>query len=92
MVFCQEMLRPHFVKCLEQKMLTEFPVNKNRRPKPPKLYEIVLYCICRLPDDGEKMVYCEDCDDWYHTKCLGSAGKVPEDLECKCGTVLSITK
>ena len=85
------MLRSHFIKCLQQKLLTEFPVKQKRRPRPPKVYDI-LYCSCRMPDDGEKMVFCEQCDDWYHTKCLGSVDNVPEDLNCKCGKVLSITE
>ena len=45
-----------------------------------------------MPDDGKKMVFCEECDEWYHAKCLGSVGKVPEDLKCNCGTVLSVTE
>jgi len=35
-VFYKEMLILHFVKCLQQKMLTEFSANKSRRPKPSK--------------------------------------------------------
>ena len=91
LVFCQELLRSHFIKCLQQKLLTEFPVKQKRRQKPPKLYEIILYCTCRMPDDGKKMAFCEECDEWYHAKCLGSMGEVPEDLKCNCGTVLSIS-
>ena len=59
-----------FMKCLQQKLLTEFPVKQKRRSWPPKLHEILLYCSCRMPDDGEKMVFCEQCNDWYHAKCL----------------------
>ena len=44
-LFCQERLRPHFVKCLEQNFLTEFPVKQRRRPWPLKFYEILLYCF-----------------------------------------------
>ena len=32
LVFYQEMLRSHFIKCLQQKRLTEFPVKQKRRP------------------------------------------------------------
>ena len=92
LVFYQEMLRPHFIQCLQQKLLTEFPVKQKRRPRPPKQCEILLYCSCKMPDNGEKMVFCEQCNDWYHARCLGTVGKVPEDLNCKCGTVLSITE
>ena len=92
LVFHQEMLRSHFIKCLQQKYLTEFPVKQTRRPQSPKQTEVLLYCLCKMPDNGEKMVFCEQCDEWYHAKCIGSVGRVPEDLNCKCGAVLSITE
>lgn len=28
------------------------------------------YCICRGPDDHSKMVQCEQCDEWYHIRCI----------------------
>lgn len=34
---------------------------------------IDVYCICKKPDEGELMVGCDGCDDWFHFKCL----KVP---------------
>lgn len=42
-------------------------------PKSTKLYNDnseELYCICRRPDNGELMVGCDGCDDWYHFKCM----------------------
>lgn len=42
-------------------------------PKSTKLYNEnseELYCICRRPDNGELMVGCDGCDDWYHFKCM----------------------
>ena len=39
-VFCQELLRPHFIKCLVQNFLTEFPIKQRRRPRPSKVHEI----------------------------------------------------
>ena len=39
-----------------------------------------------------KMVFCEQCEDWYHIKCLGSSDRLPEVLNCKCGMVLIITE
>lgn len=29
-----------------------------------------LYCICRRPDNGELMVACDGCDEWFHFKCM----------------------
>lgn len=33
-----------------------------------------LYCICKKPDEGDLMVGCDGCDDWFHFKCV----KIPE--------------
>lgn len=29
-----------------------------------------LFCICRKPDNGELMIGCDGCDDWYHFRCV----------------------
>ena len=33
-----------------------------------------LYCICKKPDEGDLMVGCDGCDDWFHFRCV----KIPE--------------
>uniref|UniRef100_A0A1I7Z6W0 PHD-type domain-containing protein n=1 Tax=Steinernema glaseri TaxID=37863 RepID=A0A1I7Z6W0_9BILA len=30
-----------------------------------------VYCICRKPDDGNKMVACDKCEEWFHADCVG---------------------
>ncbi|KAG8925768.1 hypothetical protein FRC02_009438 [Tulasnella sp. 418] len=38
-----------------------------------------LYCICKqLYDDDRVMIACDNCDEWYHPKCVGL---IEEDLE-----------
>lgn len=29
-----------------------------------------VYCLCRGGDDGRPMVYCSQCDDWFHFECV----------------------
>ncbi|OBA23380.1 hypothetical protein METBIDRAFT_38028 [Metschnikowia bicuspidata var. bicuspidata NRRL YB-4993] len=30
-----------------------------------------LFCVCRKPDsDGELMISCDGCEEWFHTKCM----------------------
>ena len=29
-----------------------------------------VYCTCRGPDDGSLMVQCDQCDEWYHGRCV----------------------
>ena len=71
-VFKPEELRPHFVKVLETGTITAFPVVKHRRPTDRvKNVEVVsVYCYCRLPDNGEAMVSCDKCEEWYHIHCI----------------------
>ena len=29
-----------------------------------------LYCVCRKPDEGELMIACDGCEEWFHAKCM----------------------
>ena len=37
---------------------------------PARTEVVKVYCTCRLPDDGHKMVECYQCKEWYHTSCV----------------------
>ena len=55
---------PEYIKA------TKYP---NLVPKSTKMYNDnseELFCICRKPDNGDLMVGCDGCDDWYHFKCM----------------------
>ena len=55
--FDQEEMRPHFFKCIMgSRVLTLFPILKQRRasPKPKKVEGISIYCHCRLPHKPEE--------------------------------------
>lgn len=34
------------------------------------LHSDELFCTCRKPDNGELMVACDGCDEWFHFKCM----------------------
>ena len=69
----QEVLRTHFMDCLEKKTLSPFP-NDICHPGRPKSEVISVYCSCRLPDNGqERMARCSNCQEWYHQSCEGIA-------------------
>ena len=40
-----------------------------------------LYCLCRKPDDGDFMVGCDFCNEWYHGKCVGVSRKQAADIK-----------
>eukprot|EP01084_Bolivina_argentea_P284048 486676_1 len=42
---------------------------------------IELYCVCRLPWDGNSlMVQCDDCFGWFHPKCIGVTPKEAKSI------------
>lgn len=47
-----------------------------------------LYCICRKPDDGELMVQCDACSQWFHAACMRLSEKTVTD-DWKCPTCVS---
>lgn len=34
-----------------------------------------MYCLCRQPDNGDFMIGCDYCTEWYHGKCVGITKK-----------------
>ena len=40
-------------------------------PRENLFYSLVfkVYCVCRLPDDGSRMVACSKCSKWFHLQC-----------------------
>ena len=77
-IFDQQQLRPHLAMCLEKGDISTFPVLKHRRPVNRVLRTELcnIYCYCRLPDDGQTMVCCDSCQDWYHVGCLSNPSPV----------------
>lgn len=73
----QDELRPHLLDCLEKKILLPFPKADTFYPRKPKLDKVSIFCLCRLPDNGEeKMACCVICDEWYHKSCEN----IPKDV------------
>ena len=71
--FDQAMMRQHLIDGLSNKLLTPFPGKIKRSVKklvPARTEVVKVYCTCRLPDDGHKMVECYQCKEWYHTSCV----------------------
>ena len=77
--FKQNAMREHFLKCIDQATMTPFPTNSQRTARlaiTKEIVEIQLYCYCRLPDNGSKMVECESSGcklgGWFHLKCVNA--------------------
>ena len=49
-----------------------------------------VYCVCRKPDDGQMMIACDACYEWFHVKCMNLSVVEAEQLDyficpaCRC--------
>ena len=58
-VFNQGQMRKHLIQCFEKEELKPFPILKERRSSGvTKVTNCKVYCYCRCPYNGEKMVKC----------------------------------
>ena len=75
-IYRQPNMRRHFLACIDNGEMKEFPTARIRRPitNPAKIDEITVYCTCRMPfneqEAGEKMIMCYKCREWFHDTCL----------------------
>ena len=44
--------------------------NSSLQIQPSKANEVV-YCSCKQPDDGTLMIQCDECQEWFHGRCVG---------------------
>ncbi len=73
MTFDQSKLRSHLVACLEKEQFSKFPTlpHRGKRACKRRISIVPLNCNCRLPDTFDNVVGCDNCQKWYHYKCVG---------------------
>ena len=77
--YIQDKLRPHLITCLEKNCLTFFPTCQltKRCPRVSTQKKFPVYCLCRQPEaNGDRMVQCASCQEWFHDECEN----VPDDV------------
>ena len=77
----QKAMRAHLLKAIELKVLVPFPaVKTNKTIKRESLHRkrLRVYCACRLPDDGRKMMQCSFCKESYYFNCVSVPKKSTE--------------
>ena len=71
--FNQELMREHFLSCINKGQLDHFPLKHTRRPilQPVKLESFDIHCHCRMPENPrDRMILCNgSCKQWYHDTC-----------------------
>lgn len=76
-------MRNHLVKCLEEEDPKPFPMKHQeaRYPKVLKSITVDVFCSCRLPNDGNTMVFCSLCKKWFHKQCTALKSKTDEEIK-----------
>lgn len=75
LLYSQPQMRNHFLSCIDTEEITDFPQRSSTRRARNNQADtelISVFCVCRLPDDGELMVQCSQCKEWYHKACIGT--------------------
>ncbi len=73
--FDQEKMRSHLNSCFWRKKMLPFPTlsTKGRRITTYFPYfQLEVYCHCKMPETYGDMVECEECEEWYHIRCVNA--------------------
>ena len=71
--FNQHEMRKHLCRCFEKGRMEMFPVVRQRRLRKKMIrstQKVPVFCKCRMPVMGERMVECTTCKQWYHVSCV----------------------
>ena len=88
-MFKQEAMRQHFLQCIEKEKMEPFPtlptLRSTRLSTKNKIVNIEVFCYCRCPDDGSKMVGCDNAHckvegNWFHEKCIDYTIKKKQEM------------
>lgn len=72
LAYSQVKLRKHLKVCIDSGKIKPFSSKICQNPQTSSMRESFrIYCVCRLPDSGDKMVQCSSCCKWYHYVCVG---------------------
>ena len=71
--YIPEKMREHLSRCMENKVLTPFPVTTPDKAslmkKTFKYIYIDVSCECKRPDTYQDMIACDSCNRWLHLEC-----------------------
>ena len=71
LVYESQKFRSHFSYCIKKKEMTKFDCKAaTYKPEKPLSTKFRVYCFCRLPNSGDKMVCCNSCSEWFHFTCV----------------------
>ena len=78
-------LRPHLIRCLENREMTLFPTKKfSGKRRPSKVVKLEIYCLCKMPDTQTLYVICDECSREFHPKCVDLDDKITDSMNFLC--------
>ena len=70
LLFNNEALRKHLLKCFQEDCISQFPWKTVKRGfKVKNRKRIDIFCKCRTQEGG-KMIQFADCQEWFHEECM----------------------
>ena len=74
-------MRQHLAGCLDDQVFRYFPARKRKKQRNQKsVIKVTLYCSCRLPEGGERMIAFDKCGEWYHKNCFNGIINIPSSV------------
>ena len=69
--YIQHQMREHLCHCLENKTITPFPCQQQKKKAKQYVADMKFeaYCKCHQPEES-RMIECKDCKEWYHKDCV----------------------
>ena len=71
--FNQGKMRSHLNSCFWKKKLLPFPTLNQTGHRQTQYFPytcVDIYCYCKMPETYGDMVQCDECDEWYHIRCV----------------------
>ncbi|CAH1268941.1 KLHL41 [Branchiostoma lanceolatum] len=71
-VFEQPKMREHLERCFTTKSLQMFPheASAGLEDLNERMYYLSVFCICNLHRKNVPMIMCDQCQNWFHYKCV----------------------
>ena len=86
-VYIPRLMREHLIKCLENRHLEPFSITKgssSRRKVIKRVFEVPVYCTCKMPDTRTLYVICDVCNMEYHPECIGLDAQLTNSMSFIC--------
>ena len=64
--FSQQEMRKHLYQCFEKQKMEMCRKRRSKKSMVKSMQKVPLFCNCRMPEMGERMIECTTCKQWFH--------------------------